>query len=85
MNGNAMMALSTGETKCWGGWICGVTQRLGHIAPNEAKAGEWTHLAVVWTGSETRLYVNGKSSDAGASQTILHSGDIVEWRYEKNY
>ena len=31
------------------------------------------------------LYVNGKSSDTGASQTTLHAGDTVEWRYEKNY
>lgn len=31
------------------------------------------------------LYVNGKSSDTGASQTTLKAGDIVEWRYEKGY
>ncbi len=31
------------------------------------------------------LYVNGTSSDTGASQTMLHAGDTVEWRYEKNY
>ncbi len=29
------------------------------------------------------LYVSGKSSDAGASQTRLQAGDIVEWRYQK--
>ena len=31
------------------------------------------------------LYVNGKSSDTGASQTPLHQGDIVEWRFKKDY
>ncbi len=31
------------------------------------------------------LYVNGKSSETGASATTLHDGDIVEWRYEKNH
>ena len=30
------------------------------------------------------LYVNGVSSETGASQTVLHSGDVVEWRYEKS-
>ncbi len=29
------------------------------------------------------LYINGKQSDAGASQTTIHSGDAIEWRYEK--
>jgi cytoskeletal protein RodZ len=27
------------------------------------------------------LYVNGKDSSTGASQTIVHSGDVIEWRY----
>jgi hypothetical protein len=27
------------------------------------------------------LYVNGKDSNAGASQTIVHPGDVIEWRY----
>ena len=31
------------------------------------------------------LYVNGKLSGTGASQTTLKTGDTVEWRYEKNY
>lgn len=31
------------------------------------------------------LYVNGKSSDTGASQTTLKAGDAIEWRYEKGY
>lgn len=31
------------------------------------------------------LYVNGKSSDTGASQTKLGAGDAIEWKYEKNY
>jgi len=31
------------------------------------------------------LYVNGKSSDTGASQTNLSTGDAVEWRYKKEY
>ncbi len=31
------------------------------------------------------LYVNGKSSDTGASQTRLSAGDTVEWRFEKSY
>ena len=30
------------------------------------------------------LYVNGVSSQTGASQTTLHDGYTVEWRYEKN-
>ena len=28
------------------------------------------------------LYVNGKTSETGASQTSLKAGDAVEWRYE---
>jgi hypothetical protein len=31
------------------------------------------------------LYINGKLSDSGASQTIVHPGDSIEWRYEKGY
>jgi len=31
------------------------------------------------------LYVNGKLSGAGASQTMLKAGDAIEWRYEKGY
>src|SRR3989344_2018832 len=31
------------------------------------------------------LYVNGTSSETGASQTVLFSGDTVEWRYEQGY
>jgi hypothetical protein len=29
------------------------------------------------------LYVNGESSQTGASQTALRTGDVVEWRYKK--
>jgi len=31
------------------------------------------------------LYVNGESSQKGASQTFVAPGDIVEWHYQKNY
>lgn len=31
------------------------------------------------------LYVNGKSSDTGASATHLSPGDTVTWKYEQNY
>lgn len=31
------------------------------------------------------LYVNGTSSETGASQTLLHAGDVAEWRYERNH
>ena len=31
------------------------------------------------------LYVNGKSSDAGVSQTKVLPGDVVEWRYKNGY
>ncbi|MDO8575847.1 MAG: DUF4430 domain-containing protein [bacterium] len=31
------------------------------------------------------LYMNGKLSGTGASQTTLDAGDAIEWRYEKNY
>lgn len=31
------------------------------------------------------LYVNGKLSGTGASQTTLKAGDSVEWKYEKSY
>jgi hypothetical protein len=31
------------------------------------------------------LYVNGTSSDTGASETFLKAGDAVEWKYEKDY
>ncbi|MBI5457874.1 DUF4430 domain-containing protein [Candidatus Kaiserbacteria bacterium] len=36
-------------------------------------------------GSYWFLYVNGKSSDTGVSQTTLKAGDTIEWRYEKSY
>jgi len=31
------------------------------------------------------LYVNGKLSGTGASQTTLNAGDALEWRYEISY
>jgi hypothetical protein len=31
------------------------------------------------------LYVNGISSSLGASAARIHSGDAIEWRYEKGY
>lgn len=31
------------------------------------------------------LYVNGESSQKGASQTRVAPGDVVEWRYKKSY
>ena len=31
------------------------------------------------------LYVNGKPSETGASQTTLKDGDAVEWRYKKSH
>ena len=31
------------------------------------------------------LYVNGKLSGTGASQTTLKAGDAIEWRYEISY
>ncbi len=31
------------------------------------------------------LYMNGKLSNTGASQTTLETGDAVEWKYEKSY
>ncbi|MDO8482104.1 MAG: DUF4430 domain-containing protein [bacterium] len=31
------------------------------------------------------LYINGKSSDVGASQATINSGDKIEWMYEKSY
>lgn len=31
------------------------------------------------------LYINGESSSAGASQTLVSAGDDVEWRYKQSY
>ena len=31
------------------------------------------------------LYINGTSSNTGASQTKLTGGETVEWKYEKSY
>ncbi|MDO8593638.1 MAG: DUF4430 domain-containing protein [bacterium] len=31
------------------------------------------------------LYINGVSASAGASATLLHAGDVIEWRYEKSF
>lgn len=28
------------------------------------------------------LYINGTSSPLGASQALVHTGDVVEWRYK---
>lgn len=30
------------------------------------------------------LYINGASSDTGVSNAVLHPGDTVEWRYERD-
>jgi len=30
------------------------------------------------------MYVNGTSSQTGASQTIIKDGDVIEWRYQKS-
>lgn len=31
------------------------------------------------------LYINNKSSNTGVSNTTLHPGDTVEWRFERDY
>jgi hypothetical protein len=31
------------------------------------------------------LRINGKKSDLGISQAVVHPGDAIEWRYEKSY
>ncbi len=31
------------------------------------------------------LYVNDKSSNAGVSETTVHAGDLIEWRYKQSY
>lgn len=31
------------------------------------------------------LYVNDESSGTGASQTVVHSGDVIEWRYKSSF
>lgn len=31
------------------------------------------------------LYINGKSSDVGASSARVSPGDAIEWKYEKSY
>ncbi len=36
-------------------------------------------------GYNWMLYLNGKLSNTGASQTALKTGDAVEWKYEKSY
>lgn len=37
------------------------------------------------SGSYWFLYVNGTSSNTGASATAVHPGDAIEWRYEKSH
>ena len=37
------------------------------------------------SGYNWMLYVNGKLSNTGASETHLKAGDTVEWKYEKGY
>lgn len=36
-------------------------------------------------GSYWFLYINGAASEKGVSQAVLRPGDVVEWRYEKEY
>ena len=31
------------------------------------------------------LYINGTLASRGVSQTLLHTGDRIEWRYEQSY
>jgi hypothetical protein len=31
------------------------------------------------------LYVNGESSSAGVSETVVRAGDSIEWRYKQSY
>jgi Domain of unknown function (DUF4430) len=31
------------------------------------------------------FYVNGKESSTGVSTTIIHEGDVIEWKYKKSY
>lgn len=45
-----------------------------------AQAGKKNSDGMYWI-----LYINGKTADAGASQTEVKPGDKIEWRYEENY
>lgn len=36
-------------------------------------------------GMDWFLYLNGKSSELGASEAPVHAGDVVEWRFEKDH
>ncbi len=36
-------------------------------------------------GYDWFLYINNQESSTGASQTTLHDGDVVEWRFEKSH
>ena len=39
-----------------------------HISDGKVKAKEWSHVAVVWDGSEARFYINGESDGTAISQ-----------------
>ena len=46
----------------------------------ESINGKAAERGFVWI-----FYVNGKEAQKGISQTMLSSGDTVEWKYEDNY
>lgn len=35
------------------------------------------------SGYNWMLYINGRKSDVGASQAVIHAGDRIEWKYEQ--
>ena len=39
-----------------------------HISDGKVKAKEWTHVALVWDGSEARFYINGESGGKAIAQ-----------------
>ena len=39
-----------------------------HISDGKVKGKEWTHVALVWDGSEARFYINGESGGKAIAQ-----------------
>ena len=39
-----------------------------HISDGKVKAKEWSHVALIWDGSEARFYINGESDGTAIAQ-----------------
>lgn len=93
-SGGCSSLVGKGWTQAWWLGICGTTfrtylkgsssQRNGGVIPN----GQWTHVAVVFNGSERRHYINGElvatfaeTAPLTTSTAEVRIGSDVSWQF----